>query len=222
MLLTAPTSDLKQTQVFDYMVYIGRFQPFHLAHHHVVELALQHAHNVILVLGSTQDERTIKNPFSTFERQQMILASFTEVEQQRLLFAPIIDVYNDKKWVKITKQSVLTAILNHRLQQKNEHHLTALANLKIGLIGHFKDDSSYYLALFPEWTLVGVENFYQQLSATPIREKYYQGQIDTVNLSPAVQQFLKQFQQHKLYPVLQDYAQRQDTSVIYDDVAWLE
>lgn len=222
MLLTAPNSDIQSCTTFDYMVYIGRFQPFHLAHHHVVEMALQQAKNVILVLGSAQDERTLKNPFSTFERQQMILASFTESQQQRLIFAPIIDVYNDKKWVKLTKQSVLTAILNHRLLQKNTNQVTALADLKIGLIGHFKDDSSYYLALFPEWILVGVDNFYQQLSATPIRQKYYQGEIDTENLSPAVQDFLKQFQKHQCYALLQDYAERQDSSVISDDMAWLE
>ncbi len=27
-------------------------------------------------------------------------------------------------------------------------------NAKVGLIGHFKDESSYYLKFFPEWAMV--------------------------------------------------------------------
>ncbi len=56
--------------IFDYLVFIGRFQPFHLAHLQTVEIALQQSQNVILALGSAQPERNIKNPFLAAERSK--------------------------------------------------------------------------------------------------------------------------------------------------------
>lgn len=48
---------------FDYLVFIGRFQPFHLAHMQTIEIALQQSRYVILALGSAQMERNIKIRF---------------------------------------------------------------------------------------------------------------------------------------------------------------
>ena len=194
-------------KAFDYLVFIGRFQPFHIAHREVIDIALAQAEQVILVLGSAQDERSIKNPFSIAERQQMILTSFDEVTRQRIQFVPIIDLYNDEKWVKAVKDGVNDFIVQ-RHQNENE------IERKTGLIGHFKDDSSYYLALFPEWQLVELENLKNQLSATPLRAKYYQGEIDQDHLSVEVQEFLIEFQNSEWYPLLQDAFQQQDDSPV--------
>lgn len=194
-------------KAFDYLVFIGRFQPFHIAHREVIDIALAQAEQVILVLGSAQDERSIKNPFSIAERQQMILTSFDEVTRQRIQFVPIVDLYNDEKWVKAVKDGVNDFIVQ-RHQNENE------IERKTGLIGHFKDDSSYYLALFPEWQLVELENLKNQLSATPLRAKYYQGEIDQDHLSVEVQEFLIEFQNSEWYPLLQDAFQQQDDSPV--------
>lgn len=194
-------------KAFDYLVFIGRFQPFHIAHREVIDIALEQAEQVILVLGSAQDERSIKNPFSITERQQMILSSFDEATRKRIQFVPIIDLYNDEKWVKAVKDGVNDFIAQHH---QNENKIER----KTGLIGHFKDDSSYYLALFPEWQLVELENLKNQLSATPLRAKYYQGEIDQDHLSTEVQEFLIEFQNSEWYPLLQDAFQQQDDSPV--------
>ena len=194
-------------KVFDYLVFIGRFQPFHVAHREVMDIALSQSEHVILVLGSAQDERSIKNPFSIAERQQMILSSFDEVTRQRIQFVPIIDLYNDEKWVKAVKDGV-NDFIAQRDQNENE------IERKTGLIGHFKDDSSYYLALFPEWQLLELENLKNQLSATPLRAKYYQGEIDQDHLSAEVQAFLIEFQNSEWYPLLQDAFQQQDDTPV--------
>lgn len=149
---------------FDYLVFIGRFQPFHLAHLQTIEIALQRSAQVVLALGSAQNERNIKNPFSALEREQMILANFSETEQQRIKFVHVIDVYNDKKWVQLLKD-----VVNQVIQP----------SAKVGLIGHFKDDSSYYLRLFPEWQLVELDSLKDSISATPLREAFYRGEIQT-------------------------------------------
>ena len=194
-------------KAFEYLVFIGRFQPFHIAHREVIDIALAQAEQVILVLGSAQDERSIKNPFSITERQQMILSSFDEATRRRIQFVPIIDLYNDEKWVKAVKDGVNDFIAQHH---QNENKIER----KTGLIGHFKDDSSYYLALFPEWQLVELENLKNQLSATPLRAKYYQGEIDQDHLSVEVQEFLIEFQNSEWYPLLQDAFQQQDDSPV--------
>lgn len=193
-------------KVFDYLVFIGRFQPFHVAHREVMDIALSQSEHVILVLGSAQDERSIKNPFSIAEREQMILSSFDDETQKRIHFVPIIDFYDDEKWVNAVKDGVEDFINTHHQAEKND--------LKTGLIGHFKDDSSYYLALFPEWQLVELENLKNQLSATPLRAKYYQGEIDQDHLSTEVQAFLIEFQNSEWYPLLQDAFQQQDDSPV--------
>ena len=120
---------------FDYLVFIGRFQPFHLAHMQTIKIALEQSQNVILALGSAQNERNTKNPFLASEREEMILSNFSEAHQKRIHFVHVIDVYNDVKWVQLVKK-----LVNH----------VVTPEAKVGLIGHFKDDSSYYLQLFPE------------------------------------------------------------------------
>lgn len=172
---------------FDYVVFIGRFQPFHLAHQQTVEIAWHYSDNVILVVGSAQEQRSIKNPFSFLERQAMIKNSFVLKEQQALHFVPIIDWNDDHKWKNALQQGVGQIATNHS---------------KIALIGHFKDASSYYLNLFPEWTLIKLDNLQNALSATPLREKYYQGQIQVDKFPLAVQHFLAEFQQTPHYQAL--------------------
>lgn len=59
-------------------------------------------------------------------------------------------------------------------QQQVEHtvkqHLPAHASF--ALMGHHKDESSYYLKLFPHWAYVDFPSM-GEISATPIREAYF-------------------------------------------------
>lgn len=189
----------QQEKRFDVLVFIGRFQPFHLAHKEVIDIALSMSRQVLLILGSAQDERSIKNPFSVAERKQMILASFAAQAQQRLIFVPIIDLYNNARWCQAVKSAVAE-------QVKPED--------KVGLIGHFKDESSYYLRLFPEWPLVELDNLKNALSATPLRAQYYQGEINQDSFPAAVKAFLTDFQQSTWYPKLQQAYKQADERVI--------
>lgn len=182
---------------FDDLVFIGRFQPFHNAHMETILIALQQAQRVILALGSAQPERNIKNPFLVAEREQMILSNFSHAEQQRLAFVPIVDVYNDEKWVAQVKQKV-GALLKPQA--------------RVGLIGHFKDESSYYLSLFPEWLMVELEALHNAISATPIREAFYRGQIDQLHLPAGSIAFLQNFQNNPVYQQLQHKYFSKDSS----------
>ena len=57
---------------YKYLVFIGRFQPFHCGHKAVIDEALQRADNVIMLIGSANLPRSLRNPFSVDERTAMI------------------------------------------------------------------------------------------------------------------------------------------------------
>ena len=186
---------------FDYLVFIGRFQPFHLAHLQTIEIALQHSQKVILALGSAQAERNIKNPFLAAEREHMILSNLSEQDRQRIIFVHVFDVYNDKKWVQLLKDLVNQVIS---------------PNAKVGLIGHFKDDSSYYLRLFPEWQMFELDSLQGSMSATPVREAYYRGDIQVQSLPQGSIEFLQNFQTTAMYRQLQQRFEQGDGSNVFE------
>jgi bifunctional NMN adenylyltransferase/nudix hydrolase len=162
-----------------------------------IEIALQQSHYVVLALGSAQMERNIKNPFLAIEREQMILSNFSLDEQKRIKFVHVVDVYNDKKWVKQVK-SLVNGVIE--------------PNSKVGLIGHFKDESSYYLKLFPEWIMVELDSLKDSISATPMREAYYRGEIQTEFFPVGTIQFLDEFQKTRIYQQLQQRFEEDDLS----------
>src|SRR6266853_5831651 len=72
-------------------VVIGRFQPFHNGHLELVKKAFEIAPEVLVLVGSSQIARDIKNPFTFSERQDMIWESFKTPQTNHLSIEPIID-----------------------------------------------------------------------------------------------------------------------------------
>ena len=128
---------------FDTLVFIGRFQPFHNGHKAVIDKALEIAkREVIIVIGSAFQSRSLRNPFTFQERKAMIEAVYND---PRLKIVPARDFpYDDNKWVAGIKSVVY-----------NSMEYTA-DPYRIGLIGHSKDESSFYLKIFPGWDHVDV------------------------------------------------------------------
>ncbi|MGD9170590.1 MAG: bifunctional nicotinamide-nucleotide adenylyltransferase/Nudix hydroxylase [Candidatus Thiodiazotropha sp.] len=150
---------------FDFLVFIGRFQPFHQGHLSVVQEGLRAAERVIVLIGSAHRPRNIRDPWSFDERAEMVRSAVDEQESGRVIIAPLMDVlYNDELWVRnvqATVQGLVTA-----------HHAARHREPTIGLIGHSKDHSSYYLKLFPRWGSVAVKSV-EGLNATQIREALF-------------------------------------------------
>lgn len=155
---------------YHYLVFIGRFQPFHNGHKAVVDEALKRADNVIMLIGSANLPRSLRNPFSVSERTAMIKNAYSEADAARIHCVGLDDaLYNDTRWLKYVQACVRS--------------VTDDLNADIGLIGHSKDSSSYYLSLFPNWASVSVPN-YHNLSATPIRDSYLMGATPTPERTP--------------------------------------
>jgi len=132
---------------YDYLVFVGRFQPYHKGHHHVALEALKKSKNLIFVLGSHQKSRSTRNPFSSAERIAMIKACFPE-NDPRIHFGVQHDhTYNDDRWVA-SLQDVVHSIT---------HKKFSADPIKIGIVGLDKDHTTYYLHKFPQWDYVEVQ-----------------------------------------------------------------
>lgn len=143
---------------FDYLVFIGRFEPFHNGHAFVARHALTRARKLIILVGSAQTPRTLRNPWSASERAVMIRAALEEVGD-RLILGSIRDhLYNEAQWIAGVQRAVADAMAA-------DH---APPNARVGLVGQDKDASSYYLAEFPQWPLLDVRRS-ETLSATDLR-----------------------------------------------------
>jgi bifunctional NMN adenylyltransferase/nudix hydrolase len=219
---------------YDFLVFIGRFQPFHKGHQFVINEALKQGQYVIILCGSAHQPRSLRNPWSVEEREQMIRSCFSSRDNQRIIIAPLMDVlYNDELWIRNVQQTIesIIAQTNNSFEvspkavssySDNQHGGYKIVNKdynsnkiqviespvnsqnspshqlipKIGLIGHTKDRTSYYLKLFPQWSSIGVEN-YQNISSTPIRQAFFAHpqQIDTKTLPQEILAFLDCFTQ---------------------------
>jgi len=156
---------------FDFLVFIGRFQPFHKGHLAVVNAGLSQAEQLIVLCGSAHQPRSVRNPWSFAERRAMISDALPASDAQRVHIAPLMDiVYNDESWVR-NVQSTISGLVT-------AHYGVPHKTPKVGLIGHSKDQSSYYLNLFPQWGAINVDN-HEGISATPIREAIFDAEATT-------------------------------------------
>ncbi len=181
-------------QKYQYGIVIGRFQPFHIAHRELIKHSLTLAEKVIVVLGSARSASDVRNPFTPQMREEIIRACFPE-DSPRLIFRAVRDYpYNDHVWTAEVQNLVgeIAAEDNHA---------------KIAVVGFFKDRSSYYLNLFPQWNF---EEFYVSdkrllnINATEIRKKFFTGSEDWREFLPAQAAVtLEVFTQTETFPHLQ-------------------
>ena len=81
-------------------VMIGRYQPFHLGHLELVRQVLDENDEIIILIGSSQANFTLKNPFTAGERVWMIRDSLIEskIDLSRVFLVNVTDDENNVKW----------------------------------------------------------------------------------------------------------------------------
>ena len=165
---------------FDLLIFIGRFQPFHVEHKRIIDIALEKSRNVLVLVGSSGKARTVRNPFTFEERMNMITGAFPQDvylgSNQRLIIKPLYDkTYNDVAWINqvqtVVKETVLDAVNNF-----NTWRASGFNDAKVGLIGMAKDHTSYYLKMFPQFESVDVP-MTQVMHATALREGFLDGSM---------------------------------------------
>jgi nicotinamide-nucleotide adenylyltransferase len=79
-------------------MYLGRFQPFHNGHKAIVDKMLEECEQVLIVVGSSQEKGTIKNPFPAWERMMMIDACYPETPVACIAIPDRLTLANDCSW----------------------------------------------------------------------------------------------------------------------------
>lgn len=145
---------------YNTLVLIGRFQPVHNAHLAIIQRAKVLSNKLIIIVGSANQPRTYKNPFTAEERSLMLrdaTRGLLDADFSIVIEKNTDSIYNDQAWATRVQKIV----------SKNSHD-----GDKVGIIGHKKDMSSSYLDMFPQWDLEAVE-LLEPLNATNIRDLYF-------------------------------------------------
>lgn len=147
---------------YDLLGFIGRFQPLHLGHQEVIERALSLSERVLVLVGGEGKARSTRNPFTYLERRNMIKTIYPNV-----IVRGVKDhTYNDTAWIEEVQKNIKEVALGDKWTG------LGMKDLKVGLIGHAKDNTSYYLKLFPELLSEDVP-VASPLNATVIREMFF-------------------------------------------------
>lgn len=83
-------------------LFIGRFQPFHLGHLDVFKQILKKEEHLIIGIGSAENSREKKNPFTASERYQMIDSALKEekIPPEKYTIIPVRNIDNYDLWTK--------------------------------------------------------------------------------------------------------------------------
>jgi bifunctional NMN adenylyltransferase/nudix hydrolase len=140
-------------------IFIGRFQPAHEGHIHAIGIAASQVDTLIVLVGSANQCRSIKNPFTFYERKAMLDIKLRAASVKNVEILPLNDhKYNNEQWISDVKISALAS-------SKDQY------SVKVILFGHMKEGNDY-LNWFPEWEFRGIEATYN-VNATSIREKWF-------------------------------------------------
>jgi bifunctional NMN adenylyltransferase/nudix hydrolase len=132
-------------------IFIGRFQPAHRGHIHALSIAASQVATLYIFVGSANQCRSIKNPWTYAERVYLLRTMLRSNGVSNIEFVPMNDYpYSDTQWITDIRSAV-------------EH-------LNIGtpiLFGHMKEGNTY-LKWFPDWEYRNIESTYS-INATKVR-----------------------------------------------------
>lgn len=182
------------TKRYKRVVLIGRFQSAHNGHVANFLQALGIADKVIILVGSSFQPRTPKNPFTFDERKTMIENSiFAERMSANIAVYPLRDFkYSNNNWISEVQSIV-------------KQDSPDIEDSDIAIIGYDKDDSSWYNHAFPEWKFIPLAGFVehgsQPIDATKVRELYFEGHLDYIQgaVPAAVFEYMKAWKNNPAY-----------------------
>lgn len=142
-------------------VVIGRFQSGkpHAGHMHLLGVAASQVDRLLVLVGSANQCRSIKNPWTYSERVQALIVAMrnSKIDLSRVEFAPLNDYrYSDGQWLTDVRMTIGS------LAKPDE---------KVILFGHYKIGNDY-LNWFPEFEFRSVESSHA-IDATTIRNKLF-------------------------------------------------
>jgi bifunctional NMN adenylyltransferase/nudix hydrolase len=143
--------------------------PLHDAHLENIKHAASIADHVLVLFGSANAPRDERNPFTNDQREQMLYhATNGLTEPKNITWEFMNDMPSNELWA--------AAVMNAA-----DRHNDMCSTKKIAIVGHKKDESSFYLDLFPTWDFVetGAKmHGDDEMAATKIRELMFDGKFE--------------------------------------------
>lgn len=141
-------------------VFIGRFQPVHDGHLSALAQAASRCSHLIILVGSADQCRSIKNPWTFAERKVMLTKKLRARGVNNFFIQPLNDYpYNDPQWISDVRETV------EYTKQHTEFG-------QVVLFGHCKEGNDY-LRWFPDWKFQDLQATVH-MNATQVREKMFQ------------------------------------------------
>jgi bifunctional NMN adenylyltransferase/nudix hydrolase len=138
-------------------VFIGRFQPCHEGHVAALAQAASRCSKLLILVGSSNACRSIKNPWTFTERKFMISKKLAARDVTNIDILPLNDYpYNDPQWINDVRETVLEAT----------------SGATVTLFGHFKEGNDY-LRWFPDWKFQDLQATVH-INATWVRNNMFQ------------------------------------------------
>lgn len=136
-------------------IFIGRFQPVHQGHVHSIGVAASQVDTLYILVGSANQCRSIKNPWTYQERVQMLRKKLRSANISNYEVLPLNDYrYSDSQWMSDVRATV-------------EHYDMGTPIL----FGHMKEGNDY-LTWFPDWKFKSIESDYK-INATQVRQRMF-------------------------------------------------
>lgn len=177
---------------FEFSIFIGRFQPFHMAHYKLVKEALDQADTAIVVIGSHKKAPSPRHPWSAEEREAMMRVALTPEENERVKVVYVRDyLYKNHLWLADVSCKVNEIVGDSE---------------SVVLVGHEHDYSSDYLRAFPQWDKKLFPNIDELPHATAIRYLYFTHDASYKKyVPPQTAEFLETFKQSPKFKGLKSY-----------------
>ncbi len=140
-------------------VFIGRFQPLHSGHIAALSQAASRCKHLVILVGSADACRSVKNPWSYEDRKYMIEKAMRSAGVNNVRILPLNDYpYNDPQWITDVRETV------ESVKEYTEYG-------KITLFGHWKEGNDY-LRWFPDWNFQDLQATVH-MNATQVRERMF-------------------------------------------------
>ncbi|MFC1742160.1 nicotinamide-nucleotide adenylyltransferase [Nanoarchaeota archaeon] len=150
------------------ILILGRFQPFHNGHLKVIQDAHKEDRHITIVLGSSQEKDTNRNPFSADERRQMITRTLNPINIE-VAFIEVPDIQCDNSYIKHVEK---------HLKSKPDRIIT-------------ENQKTYNLFTEAGYNVQLTERYFG-ISASDIRRRISTGQEWKDRVPPQVTEYLKE------------------------------
>lgn len=112
----------------EYGLIIGRFQPFHYGHQHIINEVLLDGRIPLIILGDDHGVNPVRNPLSVKQRKELIKLIYPNAE---IIFGSVSDNPNWTEWWESMGHTVIggsgrvkeqiTLYYNHKEQDRYDH-----------------------------------------------------------------------------------------------------